>query len=187
MNTLLLKLVATNAGWLARNILKLSTLISTATAAFLIGKGIESNLSTGIAAGAGAAFLWIVETTLSFIARKYAVHETITPVLDAIRRGTKLVIALGAVLFLSSCANGQFLGLDSKAWGNIALETGKTIGKQVPAAAMQAYTTERLKTTDKQPLPSVNPAASTTAAPLLLPPAEPEPKNESWFSGFRLF
>ena len=179
MNTLLLKLVATNAGWLARNILKLSTIITAATAAFLIGKGVESELSTAIAIGAGSAFLWIIEAVASFIARKYAVHETITPVLDAIRRGTKLVIALGAVLFLSSCANGQFLGLDGKAWGNIALETGKTIGKQVPAAAMQAYTAERLKTSGKQPLPSVNPA------PLLLPPVEST--SESWFSGFRFF
>lgn len=186
MNTLLLKLVATNAGWLARNILKLSILISTATAAFLVGKGFESNLSTAIAAGAGAAFLWIVETTLSFIARKHAVQESITPVLDAIRRGAQVLIAALALLSLSSCVNGQFLGMTGQQWGNIALETGKTIGKQVPSAAMQAYTAERLKPSGKQPLPSVNPAAANTA-PLLLPPAEPEPKNENWFSGFRLF
>jgi len=187
MNTLLLKLVATNAGWLARNILKLSILISTATAAFLVGKGVESNLSTAIAAGAGAAFLWIVETTLSFIARKHAVQESITPVLDAIRRGAPVVIALLALLCLPSCVNDRFLGITGQQWGNIAIETGKTIGKQVPSAAMQAYATERMKPSGKQPLPSVNPAAASNQAPLLLPSAEPEPKSESWFSGFRLF
>lgn len=187
MNTLLFKLVATNAGWLARNILKLSILISTATAAFLVGKGVESNLSTAIAAGAGAAFLWIVETTLSFIARKHAVQESIAPVLDAIRRGTPVVIALLVLLCLPSCAGDKFLGMTGQQWGNIALETGKTIGKQVPAAAMQAYATERMKPSGKQPLPSVNPAASSNQSPLLLPPAEPEPKSENWFSGFRLF
>lgn len=187
MNTLLLKLVATNAGWLARNILKLSILISTATAAFLVGKGVESNLSTAIAAGAGAAFLWIVETTLSYIARKHAVQESITPVLDAIRRGAQVLIAALALLSLSSCVNGQFLGMTGQQWGNIALETGKTIGKQVPSAAMHAYAAERLKPIGKQPLPSVNPAAVSNQAPLLLPPAEPEPKSESWFSGFRFF
>ena len=185
MNTLLLKLVATNAGWLARNILKLSILISTATAAFLIGKGIESNLSTAIAAGAGAAFLWIIETILSFIARKHSVTDSVQPVLDAIRRGASVLMACLLALSLCSCQGGKFLGLDSKAWGNIALETGKTIGKQVPTAAMQAYTAEKLKPDAKQPLPAVNPAAESNQALLLLPPAEP--KKESWWSGFRLF
>lgn len=186
MNTLLLKLVATNAGWLARNILKLSTIITAATAAFLIGKGVESELSTAIAIGAGSAFLWIIEAVASFIARKYAVHETITPVLDAIRRGAPVVIALLALLCLPSCVNDRFLGMTGQQWGNIALETGKTIGKQVPSAAMQAYAAERMKPSGKQPLPSVNPATANQA-PLLLPPAEPEPKSENWFSGFRFF
>ena len=185
MNTLLLKLVATNAGWLARNILKLSILISTFIAAFLAGKGVDSDLTTVIAAGVGAAFLWVVETTLSFIARKHSVTDSVQPVLEAIRRGAPALIACLLALSLCSCANGQFLGLDSKAWGNIALETGKTIGKQVPAAAMQAYTTEKLKPGAKQPLPAVNPAAEANQALLLLPPAEPT--NESWWSGFRLF
>lgn len=186
MNTLLLKLVATNAGWLARNILKLSTIITAATAAFLIGKGVESELSTAIAIGAGSAFLWIIEAVASFIARKYAVQESIAPVLDAIRRGTPVVIALLVLLCLPSCAGDKFLGMTGQQWGNIALETGKTIGKQVPSAAMQAYATERLKPSGKQPLPSVNPAAANQAS-LLLPPVEPEPKSESWFSGFRFF
>jgi hypothetical protein len=177
MNTLLLKLVATNAGWIARNVLKLSTIITAATAAFLIGKGVESQLSTAISIGAGSAFLWIIEAAASFIARRYAVQDSVAPVLDAIKRGAPLVIAFMAALLLSSCSNGQFLGLTGNQWGNIALETGKTIGKQVPSAALNAYTNEKLKS-GKQPLPSVNPAPQS---------AEPETKSESWFSGFRFF
>lgn len=180
MNTLLLKLVATNAGWLARNILKLSTIITAATAAFLIGKGVESELSTAIAIGAGSAFLWIIEAVASFIARKYAVHETITPVLDAIRRGAPVVIALLALLCLPSCVNDRFLGMTGQQWGNIALETGKTIGKQVPSAAMQAYTSERLKpvASAKQPVPAVNPAEPEVGGNAIPPSAD-----ASWFSG----
>lgn len=182
MNTLLLKLVATNAGWLARNILKLSILISTATAAFLVGKGVGSDVSTAIAAGAGAAFLWIVETTLSFLARKHAVQDSIKPVLDAIKRGVQVLVVCLSVLLLSSCSNGQFLGLDSQAWGNIALETGKTVSKQIPSAAMMAYAHERNKHAAKQPVQNVNPAE------LLLPSIQTnyQPEGErvgGWFSG----
>lgn len=99
-----------------------------------------------------------------------------------------ILLFVGLVSFmLASCAGDKFMGLTGDQWGNVAMTTGKELGRQLPGAAMQAYATERMKPSSKQPLPSVNPAAASNQSPLLLPPAAPEPKNESWFSGFRLF
>ena len=163
MNNLIFKLVATNAGWFARNIIKLSILISTATAAFLIGKGVESNLSTAIAAGAGAAFLWIIEPTLSFIARKHSVTDSVQPVLDAIRRGVNVVALLLMCSLLIACQGGKFLGLDKTQWGNVAMETGRELGKSAVPIATRAYTNQRL-TSAKQPV-NVLPEVTVEPAP----------------------
>lgn len=99
----------------------------------------------------------------------------------------KLLILTLFCLPLCSCENGKFMGLSGDQWGNVAMTTGKELGRQLPSAALQAYAAERMKPSGKQPLPSVNPAAASNQAPLLLPPAEPEPKSESWLSGFRFF
>jgi hypothetical protein len=92
-----------------------------------------------------------------------------------------------AALLLSSCSNGQFLGLTKAQWGNVAVSTGKELGKQLPGAAVQAYKAERLRplTAAKQPSPVVNPAEADRAV-LLLPEnggnAIP-PSGAGWLSG----
>lgn len=93
------------------------------------------------------------------------------------------ILMLGC-LSLCSCENGKFMGLTGDQWGNVAMTTGKELGKQLPGAAMQAYTSERLKpvTSAKQPVPAVNLAEADQAA-LLLPPVEASP-SRSWLSSF---
>lgn len=96
-----------------------------------------------------------------------------------------ILLFVGLVSFmLASCAGDKFMGLTGDQWGNVAMNTGKELGKQLPGAAMQAYTSERLKpvTSAKQPVPAVNPAEADQAA-LLLPPVEASP-SRSWLSSF---
>ena len=97
--------------------------------------------------------------------------------------GPRVLVALLCVLMVS-CAGDKFMGLNSQQWGEVAMNTGKELGKQLPATAMQAYTSERLKpvTSAKQPVPAVNPAEADQAA-LLLPPVEASP-SRSWLSSF---
>lgn len=94
---------------------------------------------------------------------------------------SKLLILTLCCLPLCSCAGGKFMGLTGDQWGNVAMSTGKELGKQLPATAMQAYTAEKLKPSSKQPV-AVNPAESNQA-PLLLPPVEASP-SRSWLSSF---
>jgi hypothetical protein len=67
---------------------------------------------------------------------------------------SKLIIIGFAATFLSSCQNGQFMGLDSKGWTNVLVDGGKTLGKQAPGVFLQAYAAEqnRPKTSAKQPI-----------------------------------
>lgn len=92
----------------------------------------------------------------------------------------RLLILAPACLMLCSCENGKFMGLSGDQWGNVAMTTGKELGKQLPATALQAYTAEKLKPSGKQPVAAVNPAESNQA-PLLLPPLEASP-SRSWLS-----
>lgn len=61
-------------------------------------------------------------------------------------QAVKLLIGGLCVLSMTSC------GLTSEQWKNIALTTGKEIGKQLPATAMRAYATEMSKPSGKQPV-----------------------------------
>ena len=82
----------------------------------------------------------------------------------------KLILIGCTLTCLSSCVNGQFMGLDSKGWTNVLMDGGKTLGRQAPGAFLQAYATEqsRPRTSAKQPIdvqPVVitpEPAASPT-------------------------
>lgn len=105
--------------------------------------------------------------------------------IERLRDKAPLLLFFGFVSFmLASCAGDKFMGLTGDQWGNVAMNTGKELGKQLPGAAMQAYTSERLKpvTSAKQPVPAVNPAEADQAA-LLLPPVEASP-SRSWLSSF---
>lgn len=85
-------------------------------------------------------------------------------------QAVKLLIGGLCVLSMTSC------GLTSEQWKNIALTTGKEIGKQLPATAMRAYATEMSKPSGKQPV-AVNPA-QWNQAPILLPEVQATPPAE---------
>ena len=73
MKELAIKLVTTNSGWLLRQALKGATAGAGALAAYLTAKGVDTELTTAITAGVVSGASWLLETSLSFVARKYAV------------------------------------------------------------------------------------------------------------------
>lgn len=82
-------------------------------------------------------------------------------------RAVKLLIGALCVLSMTSC------GLTNEQWKNIAVTTGKELGKQIPATAMRAYAQEMSKPSAKQPV-AVNPA-EWNQTPLLLPEVQAIP------------
>lgn len=73
MTKTLLQLVATNSGWLIRQALKGVTAGAASLAAYMTAKGVEAELTTAITAGIVAGVSWLLETGLSYVARKHAV------------------------------------------------------------------------------------------------------------------
>ena len=124
-----------------------------------MSQGVDGHTAGAIVAGVAAALSWGAEFGLSKLARHIA-----TPCLAL------------ACLLLVSCSNGQFLGMDGKAWGEIAIETGKTVGKQLPSAASQAYANQRAKLGAKQPV-NVQPVG-------LLLPENPPAEQNGWLNSF---
>lgn len=153
MKQLLLPLISSRSGWIFRQLLKGVSIVSASLTTWLMSQGVDAHTTGVIVAGIAAALSWGVEFGLSKLARHIA-----TPCL-----------ALSCLL-LVSCSNGQFLGMDGKAWGEIAIETGKTVGKQIPSAASQAYANQRAKIDAKQPV-AVQPVG------LLLPETTPADQN----------
>lgn len=188
MHSLLIKLVATNGGWIVRNLLKLSVLAATAITSFLLAKGMDQHWATVIGTATAGAILYITEATLSWIARKYAVESDLTPIIAAIKArsadGLRVLMAGFALLSLTSCVGNRFLGLDAQQWEAVAINGGKQLGKEAPGVFLHAYAVEqsRPRTSAKQPVP-VQPSA-----PLLLPSVQTTdvPEGErvgGWFSG----
>lgn len=159
MKQLLLPLISTRNGWIFRKILTGISIGSASLTTWLLAQGVPSSTTAAIVTGVASALTWGAELGLSKLARHIA-----TPCLAL------------CCLLLTSCSNGQFLGLDGKAWGQIALETGKTVGKQLPAAASQAYANQRAKIDAKQPV-AVQPVG------LLLPENPPADQN-GWLNSF---
>ena len=135
MKQFLLPLISSRNGWVFRQLLKGVSIVSASLTTWLMSQGVDGHTAGAIVAGVAAALSWGAEFGLSKLARHIA-----TPCLAL------------CCLLLTSCSNGQFLGMDGKAWGQIALETGKTVGKQLPAAASQAYANQRAKINAKQPV-----------------------------------
>lgn len=135
MKQLLLPLISTRNGWVFRKLLTGISIGSASLTTWLLAQGVPSSTTAAIVTGVASALTWGAELGLSKLARHIA-----TPCL-----------ALSCLL-LTSCANDKFLGLDGKAWGQIAIETGKTVGKQIPSAASQAYANQRAKIDAKQPV-----------------------------------
>lgn len=157
MKQLLLPLISSRNGWVFRQLLKGISIASASLTTWLMSQGVDGHTAGAIVAGVAAALSWGAEFGLSKLARHIA-----TPCLAL------------CCLLLTSCSNGQFLGLDGKAWGQIALETGKTVGKQLPAAASQAYANQRAKLDAKQPV-AVQPVG-------LLLPENPPADQGGWLN-----
>ncbi len=66
-------LVATNKGWITRQLLKWTAIGSAALCAKLAALGVTEDTNTAIAAGIVAFVSGLIELGLSFLARKYAV------------------------------------------------------------------------------------------------------------------
>lgn len=103
MNTMLINLVSTNAGWLARQAIKYSAVLAAVLTGWLIGHGFDPTHAGVIAAGAASIVLGIVEASLSFVARKYAVPE-LEGVNVAIEAAKKAPLIIAAMMALTSCA-----------------------------------------------------------------------------------
>lgn len=157
MKQLLLPLISTRNGWVFRKLLTGITIVSSSLTTWLLAQGVPSSTTAAIVTGVASVLTWGAELGLSKLARHIA---------------TPCVVL--CCLLLTSCSNGQFLGLDGKAWGQIALETGKTVGKQLPAAASQAYANQRAKIGAKQPV-AVQPVG-------LLLPENPLAEQGGWLN-----
>lgn len=135
MNKLVLSIVSTNAGWLARQVVKYSAVLAAGITAFLVGKGLDSSHADVIAAGAASIALGCIESGLSWVARKYAAPE-LGEVNKAIEIAKKIVPALVAclcVLSLSSCAT--VLTWAASPLGQASIATAKVLGKELANAA----------------------------------------------------
>lgn len=73
MKDLAIKLATTNAGWITRQLLKAVTYASGALTAYLASKGVDADLTTTVSAGLVSGASWVIETALSYVARKYAI------------------------------------------------------------------------------------------------------------------
>jgi hypothetical protein len=135
MNKLLLSIVSTNAGWLARQLVKYSAVLAAGITAFLVGKGVEVTHADVIAAGVASIALGLLESGLSWIARKYAAPE-LGEVNKAIEQAKKIVptlVACVCVLSLSSCAS--VMTWAASPLGQASIATAKVLGKQLANAA----------------------------------------------------
>lgn len=128
MNTLLLNLVSTNAGWLARQAVKYSAVGAAIITSWLVGHGLDATHASVIAAGATSIVLGLVEAGLSFIARKYATPE-LEGVNAAIEAAKKAAPVLIVALSLNSCATATaFL---ASPFGRATIATADQLAKQV--------------------------------------------------------
>ena len=157
MKQLLLPLISSRNGWVFRQLLKGISIVSASMTTWLMSQGVDDHTTGAIVAGVAAALSWGAEFGLSKLARHIA-----TPCLAL------------CCLLLTSCSNGQFLGMDGKAWGQIAIETGKTVGRKLPSAASQAYANQRAKIDAKQPV-NVQPVG-------LLLPENPPAEQNGWLN-----
>lgn len=113
MKELILKLVTTNSGWIARRLVMYSAVLAAVITGYLKGKGYDADTSAMIAAAVVSVAFGAVELGLSFVARKYKVEEAerLKDDIEQLRGAqqpptTKLPLILGALLcvtVLPSC------------------------------------------------------------------------------------
>ena len=75
MKPILIKLVATNTGWITRQALKYSTLAAAALGGYLAKQGVDTDLTLIITTAVVGAITFITEQALSYIAKNHAVRQ----------------------------------------------------------------------------------------------------------------
>jgi hypothetical protein len=73
MKKLIFDIVTTNTGWITRQALKGLTIAAAALATWLSAKGVDATTTATISVGLISAASWLIETGLSYVARKYTV------------------------------------------------------------------------------------------------------------------
>jgi len=132
MNTMLLNLVSTNAGWLARQAIKYSAVLAAVLTGWLVGHGFDATHAGVIAAAASSAVLGTVEVSLSWISRKYAVPE-LENVNTAIEAAKKAPLIVAGMMLLTNCAG--IAAFVASPLGQASLVTAEALGKQLANAA----------------------------------------------------
>lgn len=124
---IILKLVSTNSGWIARRLIMYVAVVTAAIATWLNAKGFSTETSQFMSAAATSFLFGCIELVLSWIARKYKVAEADGLKMDITNlRGKAPLIAavLLCLLCVPSCVGGRFLGLDGGQWGDVGRVAG---------------------------------------------------------------
>lgn len=134
MKAMILTMVATNSGWLARQLIKWAAVVTAMMATWLTAKGWAADESMIWATTISSGVLGTVELALSWVARKYKV-----PAADAVRfdidklrsSGGGLVLAGMCVLLCQCAAVTAFV---TSPLGQTALVSAAALGKQLAKA-----------------------------------------------------
>lgn len=145
MKDIILKLVATNSGWIARRLIMYAAVATAIITTWLTAKGFSADISTAIATGIVSAVFGVIELTLSFIARKYKVPEAdaLRLNIDTVRKSAPLLVAGLCLLMLTSCA--AVASFVASPLGQASLVTAEALGKQL-AHATEAKVLEQIIT-----------------------------------------
>jgi len=73
MKDLLFNIVATNSGWITRQVLKYTTVAAAALGGYLAKQNLDADLSLVITTGVVGGITFVTEQVLSYIAKKHAV------------------------------------------------------------------------------------------------------------------
>lgn len=169
MKNILLQLVATNSGWIARQLIKWAAVITALITTHLSAKGLAADESMIIATLAASIIFGVVELALSFIAKNYKVPEADKLKLDINKlrnepptvRLPLVAGLLACVLLIPSCATNAlgektFVGLTQKQWLLVTKDAGNGALKGAMQAGVTSYGVRRL-TSAKDVLPNIQP------------------------------
>lgn len=157
MKDIILNLVSTNSGWLARQIIKWAAAASLAVAVWLQAKGFSADVSMTVAAFVTTLFFGLVEMGLSFVARKYKVADGVKMDIEKLRKTMVLLLSGLCLLIVPSCAtdrNGvvRFAGLTKAQFEQVLKDSGAAAAKAGLQAGMMSYGAQRLVTAAKEPV-----------------------------------
>jgi repressor of nif and glnA expression len=141
MKDIILNLVQTNAGWLARQVIKWAAVAAACAATWLHAKGFSETDAALISAVVTSVILGCVELALSFIARKYKVAGDVKMNIEQLRKGAQAVVLLLVCTMLASCA--ALTAFVASPQGQASLVTAETLGKQL-AHATEARVLEQI-------------------------------------------